>query len=167
MNVMTFYDINYWNVAECLFDIFSIIFFIWILSVVLIIGFSKFTTFQAAKPLYYFTGFCVNVMITLVFTIFYAIIFNLIMSTILFVVYDKYDIPNMVKMASKGATGLSEYKVRKQMEEYDKLTKEEQNEISNKVPSAEKIKIGLFPWFLVTFVVPATVTLIIKLVVGY
>ena len=28
------------------------------------------------------------------------------MSTILFVVYDKYDIPNMVKMASKGATGL-------------------------------------------------------------
>ena len=89
------------------------------------------------------------------------------MSAILFVVYDKYDIPNMVKMASKGATGLSEYKVRKQMEEYDKLTKEEQNEISNKVPSAEKIKIGLFPWFLVTFVVPATVTLIIKLVVGY
>lgn len=75
---MTFYDINYWNVAECLFDIFSIIFFIWILSVVLIIGFSKFTTFQAAKPLYYFTGFCVNVMITLVFTIYYAIIFNLI-----------------------------------------------------------------------------------------
>ena len=101
MNVMTFYDINYWNVAECLFDIFSIIFFIWILSVVLIIGFSKFTTFQAAKPLYYFTGFCVNVMITLVFTIYYAIIFNLIMSAILFVVYDKYDIPNMVNVTAE------------------------------------------------------------------
>ena len=89
------------------------------------------------------------------------------MSTILFVVYDKYDIPNMVKMASKGATGLSEYKVRKQLEEYDKRTKEEQNEISNKVLSTEKIRIRLFPWFLVTFVVPATITLIIKLAVGY
>lgn len=164
---MTFYDIDYWNDAECLFDIFSIIFFIWILSIVLIIGFSKFTTFQAAKPLFYYTGLCINTMITFVFTIYYAIFCVFIMSAILFFIYDRYDIPNMVQMASKGATGLSEYKARKQLEEYTKLTKEEQNEISTNVPSVKKIKIHILPWLIFTLVVPATISLIIKLVVGY
>lgn len=164
---MTFYDIDYWNEAECLFDGFSIIFFIWILSIVLIIGFSKFTTFQAAKPLFYYTGLCVNTMITFVFTIYYALFSIIILSAILFVVYDKFDIPNMVQMALKGATGLSEYKARKQLEKYTELTREEQNEISNNVPSVKKLKIHSLPWFMVTFVVPAAISLIIKLVVGY
>lgn len=167
MIIITFYDIDYWDIAEILFDIASIIWFAVLLSIVLIVGFSKLTTFQIVKPLYYCIILFLNITVALCFVVYYAVFLSLVLSIGLYLVYDKYDIPNMIQMASKGATGLSEYKVRKQLEDYEKLTKEEQNEISNNVPSAERIKIHFFPWLMVTFMIPATISLIIRLVVGY